>query len=139
MTGSAQLLWTETVQKPLLKPFCYNNKDTKKVKVFQKFSKEEIFTANFSNLYFMVKLNGWEETIFSVLILAENLFLIGLSNAMMVAFFLSGINLSIFFPLNPAIYRIGNAPNILCPRCKEQDESHLNPLHNCIISLIKLD
>ena len=24
-------------------------------------------------------------------------------------------------PLNPAIYRVGNAPNILCPRCKEQD------------------
>ena len=74
----------------------------------------------------MVKLNGWKETIFLVLILGKNLLLIGLSNAMMVAFFLSGINLSIFLPLNPEIYRIGNAPNILCPRCKEQDESHPN-------------
>ena len=65
----------------------------------------------------MAKLNGWEETIFLVLILGEHLLLIGLSNAAMVAFFLSGINLSIFLPLNP--------PR---PRCKEQDESHPNPL-----------
>ena len=43
----------------------------------------------------------------------------------MVILFLSGINLSILLPLNPAIYRIGNTPNILCPRCKEQDESFL--------------
>ena len=46
----------------------------------------------------MVKLNGWKETIFSVLILGENFLLIGLSNVKMV-FFLSGINLSIFFLL----------------------------------------
>ena len=73
----------------------------------------------------MPKLNGREETIFSVLILGESFLLIGLSNAMMVAFFLSGINLSISLSLNPAIYRIGNASNIRCPRCKEQLESHL--------------
>ena len=76
----------------------------------------------------MAKLNGCEETILSVLILGEKFLLIGLSNAMMVAFVLSGINpfthLSIFLSLNPVIYRIGNAPNILCPKCKEQDESH---------------
>ena len=76
----------------------------------------------------MVKLNGWEETIFSDLILGENLSLIGLLNAMMVALFLSDINIFIFLPLNPAIFRIGNAPNILCPRCKKQDESHPNLL-----------
>ena len=69
----------------------------------------------------MVKLNGWEETIFLELILGENLLLIGLPNAMMVEIFLSGISLSIFLPLNPATYRIGNAPNIMCPRCKDQD------------------
>ena len=69
----------------------------------------------------MVKLNGWEETIFLELILGENLLLIGLPNVMMVEIFLSGISLSIFLPLNPAMYRIGNAPNIMCPRCKDQD------------------
>ena len=67
----------------------------------------------------MAKLFGWEETIFSVLVFGENTLLIGLSDGIMVIFFLSGINLSIFLPLNPAIYRIDNAPNILCPRCKE--------------------
>ena len=35
----------------------------------------------------MVKHNGWEETIFSVLILGENFSLVGLSNAIMVAYF----------------------------------------------------
>ena len=74
----------------------------------------------------MFKFNGWEETIFSVLILRENLLLTDLSNDGCI--FLSGINLSIFLPLNPAIYIIVNAPNILCPRCNEQDESHANPL-----------
>ena len=68
----------------------------------------------------MAKLYGWEETIFSFMKFGENFILIGSSNAMMVVFFLSGINLSNFFPLNPKIYRIGKAPNILCSRCKEQ-------------------
>ena len=52
-------------------------------------------------------------------------------NAIVVVFFLSDINLSVFFPLNPVIYRIGNVPNILHPRCKEQDDkmnlTHLPP------------
>ena len=45
-------------------------------------------------------------------------------NAIMAVLFLSGINLSIFQPLNSAIYRIGNSPNILRHRCTEQDKSH---------------
>ena len=72
----------------------------------------------------MVKLYGWKETIFSVLISGENFLLTGLSNALMVIFFLSGRNLSIFFQLNSAICRIGNAPNILGLICKEQNEFH---------------
>ena len=52
----------------------------------------------------------------------------------MVVFFLSGINLSIFLTFNPPIYRIGNAPNILCSRYKEQDESHPHFTFNCKIS-----
>ena len=42
--------------------------------------------------------------------------------------FLYDKNLPIFLSLNPAIYRTGNVPNILCPRCKEKDETHSNPL-----------
>ena len=71
----------------------------------------------------MAKRYGWEETTFSVQILGETFSLIGSSNAIMVVFFLSGINLYIFLLLNPAIYRIGKAPNILRPRCNKQDES----------------
>ena len=43
----------------------------------------------------------------------EKILKIGFSIVLMVAFFLFGINLTIFVPLNPAIYRIGNEPNIL--------------------------
>ena len=39
----------------------------------------------------MVKYNGWEETISSVLILAVHFSLIGLSNTIMVVYFLSSI------------------------------------------------
>ena len=72
----------------------------------------------------MAEHNEWEGTIFSVLILVENVSLIGLSNTIMVAFFLlSGINLSISLPLNPAIYRTRKVPKILFTRSKEQNES----------------
>ena len=77
--------------------------------------------------------------------IGRNFLLIGLSNIMMVVFFLSGINLSIFLPLNPVIYRIGNTPNILCPRCKKQDESQPPPpsifhfIFHCKISKITLE
>ena len=54
----------------------------------------------------------------------------------MVIFFLSGINLFIFFPLNRKIYRIVNARNILC---KEQDESHPDFIFSCKMSKITLD
>ena len=57
------------------------------------------------------------------MILGVHFSLIGLSNTVMVIFFLSDINLSIFLPLNPAIYKIGNTPKILFRRSKEQDES----------------
>ena len=92
----------------------------------------------------MVKRNGWEETTFAVLILEEILLLIGFPNAIMVAFFLFGINSSILLPLSPAIFRIGNAANILCPKCKDQDESrpNLSLTHfnfNCKTSEINLD
>ena len=87
----------------------------------------------------MAKLYGWKETIFSALILGGKFLLIGLSNALMVIFFLSGINLSIFLPLNTAIYRIGNPPNIKCPRCKEQGESYPHLTFYCNLSKNTLD
>ena len=43
----------------------------------------------------------------------ETFLLIELSNVLIVKFLLSNIKLIIFFPSNPAIYRIGNALNIM--------------------------
>ena len=57
--------------------------------------------------------------------LGVKLFLIGWRNALMDSYiFCICYKCTYFFlPLNPAIHRKGNAPNILCPRCKEQEES----------------
>ena len=43
------LLRTETSQKPLLKPFSYNNKDNRKVNDFQELSNKEIYFTLQSN------------------------------------------------------------------------------------------
>ena len=80
MTGSTLLLWTESSQKPLLKTFFYNNNGTREVKIFQTLLKKDILQTNFSNLYFMAKLNGWEENLWYW---EENFSLIGLSNAIL--------------------------------------------------------
>ena len=53
----------------------------------------------------------------------KKILLIGLSNGTKVIYFLSCINLSTFLPLNPAICTIYNVSNILCSRCKGQDDS----------------
>ena len=84
----------------------------------------------------MAKLYGWKETMFSVLILGGNVSLIDLLNALMFIFFLSGINLSIFLPLNPAIYRVGIVSNILSPRCKKP---HSHFTFYCKLSKITRD
>ena len=75
------------------------------------------------NLYSWLNIMDRRKTYSQPWCLEKNVILIGLSYAMMVISFLSGISLSIFLPLNPALYKIVNAPNIQCPRCKEQDES----------------
>lgn len=53
----------------------------------------------------------------------KKILLISSLNGTKVIYFLSCINLSTFLPLNPAICTICNVSNILCSRCKEQDES----------------
>ena len=84
-------LRTENSQKSLLKTFHYNNKDTRKVKDFQKLFNKEICFTN------LIVLNT---TIFSCsfhgkISLKEHLH-IGLRNILMNIYFLSGIKLSIF-------------------------------------------
>ena len=41
--------------------------------------------------------------------------------------------------LNRAIQRMGNTPNILRPRCMEQDESHPHFIFYCQLSKVTLD
>ena len=42
-------------------------------------------------------------------------------------------------PLNPAIHRMRNTANTLCPRCKEQKESQSYFINYCKLSKITLD
>ena len=96
-------------------------------------------TTNFSNLLYGQTF--LKDTISSVLKFGVRLLLIVSINALMDTCFLSGTNFSIHFsfPLNLAIHRIGSAPNILCPRCKEQKDSHPHFIFYCKLSKTNLD
>ena len=67
--------------------------------------------------------------------------LIGLINALMDNNIFSILYklIHFFLHLNPAIHRMGNAPNILCPRCKEQKDSQPYFIFYCKLSKIALD
>ena len=75
---------------------------------------------------------------FSVLISGVKLLLISLRNAPMDSYIFSILYKLIHFslPLNPAIHRMGNKSNILCPECKKQ--KGLNPILYIIASFPKL-
>ena len=126
-------------QKSLFKIFCYNKKVTRKVKDFQNLSNKKIYfnlksTDPSNSFHGQTYLRN---TIFSVLISGGKPLLIGLRNALMYRLILY---IHFFLPLNSAIHRMGNAPNILCPRCKEQKES--KPyfyIFFCKLSKITLD
>ena len=42
-------------------------------------------------------------------------------------------------PLNHKLHKMGNNPNSLFPRCKEQEESHSHFIFHCRLSQITLD
>ena len=135
------LLRTETSQKSFLKSFYYNNKVARKVKDFQN-SLIKKFTSSF-NLIIPTTINlsnsiygqtSLRQTIFSVLMYIWcKLLLISFRNALMDSYIFCVLYKIINFslPLNPAIHRMGNTPNILCPRCKEQKESQ--PLFHILL------
>ena len=138
------LLRTETSQKSQLKIFYYNNKVTRKVKDFQKLSNKEIYFNLSSNstkynkpfkfISFKLQSTSLRSTIFPVLITGVKLLLIGLRNALMNSYKFSISCKLIHFslPLNPAIHRMGNATNILCPRCQEDFQILLQAFQNYI-------
>ena len=83
----------------------------------------------------------WENTIFSVLISGVKLLVTGLRNALMDSYIFSILYKLIHFslPFNPAIHRMGNGPNIQCPRCIEQKESQPYFIFYCKLFKITLD
>ena len=109
------LLRTETSQKFLLKAFYYNKKGTKKVKDIQKLSNKETyfifqsnstkcnksfkfisfsFISNFPEGHHILSLEIWGKTFTDWFKKCSNGYIFS----------------------NPVIHRMGNAPNILCPR-----------------------
>ena len=91
-------------------------------------------TTKFSNL--LHGQTSLKDTIFSVLNSAVKLLLISLSNAHMDIYLLSGTNFPIHFSLSlkDAMHRMGNALNILRPKCKEQEESYTHFIFYCKLS-----
>ena len=90
--------------KTLLKTFCCNKTGKRKVKDFQKLFKKEILQENVSKSIFHDQIL-WMEGIHILSFVIWRTCLTDLFiKSLMDLFFLSGINLSIFFPLNFAIY-----------------------------------
>ena len=80
-------------------------------------------------------------TIFSFLIWRVNLSLNGLRNALMdnYIFSIQYKRIHFYLSLYPEIHRMGNKPDILYPRCKEQKESQLYFIFYCKLSKITPD
>ena len=118
-------LRTVTSRKSFFKIYCYNNKVTRKVKDFQKHSNKEIYFAPQPNstkynkpLKFISLSNFLEEHIFSPDIWRKTF-----ADWFRYIFSIWYKLILYSLPLNPAIHKMGNAPNILCPRRKEKKES----------------
>ena len=113
---------------PFKKSFCYNDKGTSKVKVFPKLSKEDILQQTIQiNISSSNTMDGRKP--YSQSLYWQNVFQIGLSNAIMVVFFLSGINLSIFLPLKAMQYRDLATHQIFCVPDERNKMSLTSPLH----------
>ena len=109
------LLRIKTFQKYLLKTFYYNNKDTRKVKVSQKISNKEIcfiLQSNSTKYNKPFKFISWPNALERHHILIPEVWVKTFTD-----WFKKCSDGCIFS--NPAIHRMGNAPNILCPRCNE--------------------
>ena len=97
-------------------------------------------TTKLSNSFYgQTSLNN---TIFSVLILGVKIFVVGWRNALLDSSYLYipiwYKLISFYFLLNLTIYRMGNAPNILCPIWKEQKQSQSYFISYCKLSKITL-
>ena len=116
-----QITRSETHKKFLLKTFCCKNKATRKIKDFQKISNKEIyFTLQSNNSkynnFFMAKF--YRRTPYSHSSNFGKIFTDWFKKWCWDKL----IHFSL--PLNSAIHRMVNKPNILCPRCWKKGESY---------------
>ena len=109
------LLRTETVKKSLLKTFHCSNKGTRKAKDSQRLSnKESYFTLQFNSTKYNnpFKFIAWPNFLEGLHILSPVIW-----GKTFADWFKRSSDVYLLF--NPAVYRMDNISNILCPRCKE--------------------
>ena len=135
------MLQTETSQQSLLKVFCFNYKCIKKIKNFQKLSNKEIYFTlqNNNNFNGPFKFISWtnhveENPIFTPKTWGKiftNWFK-KCSDGYIFSISYKVIHFSL--PLSLAIHRMRNTHTILCPRCKESEESRPHSIFHCKLS-----
>ena len=138
---------TVTSQQSLLKVFFFNAWGTKKIKNLQKLSNKEIYFTlqnNNENYNKPSKFISWTNYIEGNPVLSPKNW--GKAFSPWFKKCLDGYIFSIWYelvhfslPLSPAIYRIGNTPTTLCPRCKEGEESHRHFIFHCKLSQTTLN
>ena len=109
---SKYLLRTKTSQKLSLRTFDYNNKGTREVKDFQKLSDQEMHfilqsnSTKYNKLFkFISRRNSFER---------HHILVFKIWGRTSTDWFKNCLYGNKFF--NPEIHRMGNVPNILCPR-----------------------
>ena len=132
MIGNIYLRLKVLKTSSLLKIFYYNNKVTWKVKAFQKLSNKEIFLSlqsNSAKYNKSFKFIPWPNFLEGRQILSHDIWGKTFSHLSEMLWWIASYIFSIWYKLiyfyvclNPAIHRMGNASNIICPRCKEQKE-----------------
>ena len=129
------LLRTETFHKTFLKIFQYKIKVTTKAK--------DSLIKKFTSVFNLIVINTTNKFISWPKVLEKHHILIPdilgktlVRNALMESQIFSIWYKLIYFylPLNSAICRMENAPNILCSKCKEQEESQPSLIFHCKLS-----
>ena len=137
-----RLLRTETSQQSLFKVFYFNCKGIKKIKNLQKISNKEIYFTlqnRNENLNRPFKCVSWTNHIDGNIALTpgdwSKIFTNWAkkcSDGYIFSIWYKLIHFSL--PLSPALHRMGNTPNALCPRCNESEESHPHFIFHCKLS-----
>ena len=115
----------------LFKIFYYNVRDIRIVKNLQKLSNKEIYFTyqnNNENYIKPFKFVTWTNTLEENSVFTPQIWDKAFTNW----------HKLIHFSLSPALHRIGNNPNSLCPRCKEREESHPHFIFHCRLSQVTL-